>query len=309
MDTAPFPVDPELLAIAIAYRNAGYIADEVLFRVMVGKAEFKYWEYPIAETFMLPDTKVGRRSEPNVIDLTATELTDKVEDYGLDDIIPNEDIDNAPANHSPVDNATVQLTDYVMLDREKRVADLVFNTASYAAANQITLAGVNQFSDFANSDPLGVINDALDACLMRPNIAVVGQEVWTKLKQHPDIIKSINGTSGDKGNATKRQVADLFELEEILVGQSRLNTAKKGQAPALSRVWGKHISLQYRNRNARTTSGLTFGYTAQQGGKVAGQMAEPKIGLTGSVRVRSGEKVKEKIVASQAGYWIENAVA
>ena len=98
-------------------------------------------------------------------------------------------------------------------------------------------------------------------------------------------------------------------LDDILVGQSRLNTAKKGQPAALSRVWGKHISLQFRDRNANTRSGITFGYTAQWGGRIAGSMADSKIGLRGGQRVRVGESVKEKIVAGQAGYFIENAIA
>ena len=306
---APFPTDPVLVAITIAYRNATYIADEVFPRVTVGKEEFKYWEYPIAETFALPDTKVGRRGQPNEIDLTAIEVPANTDDYGLDDPIPVNDIMNAPPNHSPVDRATVQLTDYIMLDREKRAADLAFNAANYPAGNKIVLAGANQFSDFAGSDPLDVINTGLDACLVRPNIAVVGQEAWTKLKQHPDILKSVNRTSGDKGNASKRDVAELFELEDILVGASRLSTARKGQPAALSRVWGKHISLQFRDRNADTRSGLTFGYTAQWGARIAGQETDTKIGLRGGQRVRVGESVKELIVASQAGYFIEDAVA
>ncbi len=37
---APFPINPALMAIAIAYHNAQMIADEVLPRVPVGKQEF-----------------------------------------------------------------------------------------------------------------------------------------------------------------------------------------------------------------------------------------------------------------------------
>ena len=52
---APFPTIPELVAITIAYRNQSYIADAVLPRVPVGRQEFRYWLYPIEETFYLPD--------------------------------------------------------------------------------------------------------------------------------------------------------------------------------------------------------------------------------------------------------------
>ena len=41
----PFPIDPQLTAIAVMYRNERLIADEVMPRVSVGQREFKSgWE-------------------------------------------------------------------------------------------------------------------------------------------------------------------------------------------------------------------------------------------------------------------------
>lgn len=85
---APFPIQPELTAIAIAYRNQSLIADEVLPRVPVGKQDFKYLKHAMAEGFTLPDTKVGRRSKPNDVEFSATEITASTEDFGLDDPVP-----------------------------------------------------------------------------------------------------------------------------------------------------------------------------------------------------------------------------
>ncbi|MFV9531212.1 hypothetical protein ACNUIM_32135 [Pseudomonas aeruginosa] len=70
MSNAPFPIDPELTAIAIAYRNGRMIADEVLPRVPVGKQEFKYWKYDLAQGFTVPETLVGRKSKPNEVEFT-----------------------------------------------------------------------------------------------------------------------------------------------------------------------------------------------------------------------------------------------
>jgi hypothetical protein len=307
-DVAPFPTDPVLIAIAIGYRNPSYIADLVLPRVPVGRQEYKYWLYPVEETFAAPDSAVGRRSAPNEIDLTATETSSLTKDYGLDDPIPQTDIDNAPANYSPVDRAVRQLTDYILLGREKRVADLVFNAANYPAGHKITLAGGDQFSH-ADSDPIEVISEALDAPLIRPNTITMGQSVWSKLSRHPKIVKAIHGNEGDTGIVRRQAVAELFEVQAIHVGQHRLNTAKKGQAANLQRVWGKHISLTYIDPNADTNGGVTFGLTAQWGTRLSGQERDSKIGLRGGVRVRVGESVDERIVAPMAGYLIENAVA
>lgn len=309
MAVAPFPVDPALTAIAIAYGNRAYIADAVLPRVPVGKPVFKYLEYPLEEGFNIPDTKVGRRGRPNVVEYSAEDRESATQDFGLDGEIPMSDIEAAPANYRPVDRAVEGITDSIALDRELRTAGMVFNAAAYPTGNKVTLSGSSQFSDYAGSDPLGVILNAMDACLLRPNVMVLGEAVWTKLRQHPRIVKAVHGNSGDSGVATREQVASLFEVEEILVGRSLLNTARKGQTAALARVWGKHVSLIHRNRQADTSGGVTFGFTAEWGGRVAGQWEDKDIGLRGGLRVRVGESVRELVVAPRAGYFIENAIA
>lgn len=306
---APFPIQPELTAIAIAYRNKRLIADEVLPRVPVGKEDFKYLKHAMADGFSLPDTRVGRRSRPNEVEFSASEVSASTQDYGLDDPVPQSDIDNAPPNYDPLGRAVEGLSDLILLDREVRTAGLVFNAANYGAANKVALAGNDQFSDFVNSDPLKTFMDALDACVMRPNVMVIGRPVWSVLSRHPKIVKAVLGNSGDSGIARRQDLADLLELEEIQVGEAFLNTAKKGQAVSLARVWGKHISLIYRDRNANTRGGTTFGLTAQFGGRIAGAQEDSSIGLRGGQRVRVGESVKELITASDLGYFIQNAVA
>ncbi|MEC7121105.1 MAG: phage capsid protein, partial [Pseudomonadota bacterium] len=235
-----------------------------------------------------------------------------VHDHGLDDLIPNDDIIQAAAsgsNHSPVNHATEALTDLVLLGREKRVADAVFGAGSYASGFKETLSGTDQWDDYDNSNPREQMLDVLDLPLMRPNVLVLGQAVWTKLRQHPKLVSSVLGNSGQQGTITRQQLAELLEIEEVLVGQGWVNLAKPGQDPQMVRVWGKHASLIHRNRLATTQRGVTFGFTAQYQGRISGQIPEPKVGLRGAVRVRVGESVRELIVANELGYFFENAIS
>lgn len=309
MPKSPFPIDPDLTAIAVGYKNADYIADAVLPRVPVNKQEFKYLEYPLDEAFTLHDTLVGRKGRPTEVNLTATEKTASTDDHGLEDAVPLADQSNADSRYDPQGRAVMKLTDYIALGREVRVANMVTTAANYAAGQKITLAGTSQFSDFANSDPLGVIMAGLDACLIRPNIATMGQAVWTKIRQHPKVVKAVLGNAGDSGAASRQAVAELLELEEVLIGRSFMNTAKKGQAPIIARAWGKHIALSYRNKIGGTEGEVSFGITAEWGGRVARSEMDGKIGLRGGTRIVVGESVKELLIAPNAGYLIENAVA
>ena len=83
-----YPVDYERTAIAVGYSNPAYIADEVLPRVTVGRKEYRYTEYPIGESFTVPDTRIGRRSAPTMVHFTASEKPGACEDYGLEDANP-----------------------------------------------------------------------------------------------------------------------------------------------------------------------------------------------------------------------------
>ena len=135
MATRPFPTNARLTAIALAFRNPdiALIADLVLPRTPVAY-EFKWLSYDLAQGYTVPDTRVGRKSAPNEIDFQATEVQDKCQDFGLDDLVPNEDIEADNQGVDPLGTATGFLSNLVDLGREQRVANLVFNAANLAGA-------------------------------------------------------------------------------------------------------------------------------------------------------------------------------
>lgn len=318
MATVAFPVNPELTAIAIAFQNpdAALIADRVLPRVPTPK-KFTWTSYTVAQGYTVPDTKVGRKSEPNMVDFGGTLNTGETLDYGLDDLVPNDEVQAwesmpKPSTGGPVSPqalSTMMLTGLVQLDREIRVAGVVFNTANYSGANQATLSGTGQWSDYVNANPLLAITSALDIPLVRPNKMVIGRLAWTQLRGHPKIVQAIGKSAQTAGNASLQQVADLLELQEIMVGAAFYNTAKKGQTPVYARAWGKHCSLLHIDSLAAQLQQPTFGWTAQWGTKIAGEIPAPNAGLRGGVRVRAGESVQEIVVSTDAGYFFQNAVA
>lgn len=315
----PFVVDPVLTAVAVGYRNEAQvlIADRVLPRFDVGAEKFKWTEYPLEESFNIPETRVGRRGRVNQLEFSGEEKTDEVEDYGLETPIPYSDIQAAAdareqkrSTYDPEAHSTMMLMDTVLNVREARVASLVQTLGNYAAARRITLAGTSQFSDYANSSPISVIKTGLESTLVyRPNTMAMGQQVWSKLSSHPEIVNAIRGNLTNKGIVTREEVAALFEVKDVLVGEGYVNTAKPGQTPSLSRAWGKHLSLLYINPMARPEQGITFGMTAQYGGRISGRIEDPDVGLQGGVRIRTGERIKELIVAQDVGYFVQNAVA
>lgn len=315
----PFPIQQELTAIALAYRNERYISDEVMPRTPVPGREFKWQQFNRDEMFTVPETQVGRKGEPNEVQFSGTETPSFVYDYGLDDVVPNEDIASAPAGYDPLGRATEGVAELIALAREVRVAAQVTTLTNYPTDRRSTLSGTSQWSDFTNSDPYTAIMTAMDSMLMRPNVMVIGRLAWSKLRVHPKITAAIapssNGnssaTTNDRGMpASAQAVADLLEIDRILVGESWVNTAKPGQTANLQRVWGKHAAFLHQNPAATIRgNAITWGFTAEWGNRVAGSMPEPKTGLRGAQRVRVGESVRELIVAPDVGYFFQNVVA
>lgn len=323
MTNRPFTVDPILTAIAVGFKNPATfrIADQVLPRSAVGAENFKWTEYPIAEAFNTPDGRVGRKGRVQQLEFSGTEKSATVEDFGFDAPIPYSDIEaaaNARARGvsavNPEAHAVEMITDTLENCREARVAALVHNLNTYAPDKRITLAGNSQFSDYANSDPIGVIKAGMEATLVyTPNTLVMGRAAWSKLSSHPKIVNAVKGNVTNAGIVSREQFVELFSgegISQLLIGDAMVNTAKPGQPVNLQRAWGKHIAMLHLNPMATAEmGGITFGLTADYGGRLSGRIEDKDVGLQGGIRIRTGERVKELIIAKDLGYFIQNAVA
>lgn len=308
MANTPFPFNTVYSGISLAYRNPGYIADLVLPRVKVGMISFKYRIFDKNIYLTIPNTAVGRKGSPTKVELLFKEENSSVVSYGLDDVIPNDDVSNAPEGYDPIQKSVEYLTELILLDREARVANLVFDSNSYKSGYKITLNGEQQFND-ANSDPISVIKSGLDSTFLRPNTIVLGREVFSVLSTHPKIVQALYPNSNGNGIATSQQLAQLFDVDTVLVGNAWVNSAKRGGNTSIARAWGKHMAMLYINPMASTNDMPTFGLTAEYGTRVSGVLTDPQLGLKGANIVRVGEQVRELIVCPELGYFVQNAIA
>lgn len=316
--SAPFQIQPRLTQIAMAVKVEGMIADQVCPRVSVGGKLFTYTKLNTEEGFTIPDTRVGRTSAANQVEFGAVDVTDQTEDHGLEDPVPIADIELAQAqntNLDPLGTATERTTTLMDLAREQRVATLLTTSGNYASSLRTTLSGTGQWSDYANSNPVNAMLAAMDLMLMRPNTVVMGQDTWTKVRQHPKVVESVKATGAGgtaaAGVVMAQALADLLEVEQVLVGRSFYNTAKKGQTASYGRLWGKHCAMLHLNRNIVSAQDAipTFCFTAEWMGRAAGTYEDPKRGVKGSTVVKVVDQVKELIAFQEAGYLFTNAVA
>lgn len=305
----PFIINPVLSAVALAYTNQDFIADKVLPRVSVPKQVFAYLKYGVADGFTIPNTMVGRTSKPNEVEYSVQQATASTQDHALDIPIPQSDIEAAAGTpYDPKNRGTQLVADLVALDREKRVADAVFNAANFGAANKATLSGTGQWSDPA-SDPLRALMVARDGMIMGATTLVIGQDVATQLQLNPNVVSAVLRNPGTKGVAPLDAIANMLGLREVVVGRGWYNSAKPGQTPTLVRLWGKFAALLCLSPLANNEFGTTFGYSGQWGSRIAGEIQTPDMGMRGGTRVRVGESLVELITAPDLGYLWSAAVA
>lgn len=304
----PYPSDPRLTGITLAFRNGEMIADQVMPRTPVGNTTFKWNEYDFAEGITLPVTIVGRKGRPTEVEFTAIERGGFTEDHGLDDVVPLDDLRDLPAgsNLDPLGRATEGLTGMIALGREIRVANKVQDVSNFN--HNVTVATGDQW-DKPDADPSSQILEAASTPLVRPNVGVTSLAVLNKLRKNVAVVSAITGNTSGLGLVSRQQLAEYFELDEILVGTGYVNTSKPGQPPVYARVWGKDFALIRRAPIVTTTGEPSWGFTAEFGERVAKQIPEEKTGLRGAIRVRVGESVGETVQSKEAGYLFKGVIA
>lgn len=304
---SPLVIVPSLSAVAIKFRQKNFIADLILPRVIVDKQEFIHIKDRIQDWITPVETAVGRTGKLNELANSAQDPTYlATNNQGLDESVPNQDAMSGPSE-SALMRATQRVMSLVELRREQRVSAIVATTGNYAFT--ATLTGTAQWSDSANSNPLADLLTYLDKPFIRPNKLVLGREVWTKLRQHPKMIEAAFWAGAQSGTVNRQQVADLLEIDELIIGDGWYNTANKGQAPVNARLWGKFCAGFYQGDNISSDSGNLWGYTAQFGQRIAGTIATADIGLFGGQKVRAGESVREVVAAPEFGFLLSAVIA
>lgn len=300
--------DELLTTISIQFQPAqgGYLADKVAPPVPVKKESASYWEYDKSR-FDIPDSLRAPRSTYNRVEWTATKASYSAEEYGLELPIDDRERDNAAGPLDLEIDSTEIVTDMVLNNREKRIADKVLSTT--VVTQNTTLAGTSQWSDITSgvSDPMNDIKTGrqtiFDATGYRPNKLLLGYKVAEVLKIHPNLLERIQFS--ERGIVTLAILAALFEVDEVLVGGVLRRWSQAGAADALTDVWGKDALLFY-SEPRPSLKKASFAYQFRNRNLRAFRYREEKIA---SDVVRVTEIQDEKLVAEKLGYLIKAAIA
>lgn len=206
----------------------------------------------------------------------------------------------------------------VMVNAEQRIADAVFNPTTWTGG-ALTTAITNEWDSnhTANAVPItdveAAVNKVYDASGLWPNALIINRKVFRNLRNLDQIIERINsegaGNASKPSDITVQMLAQVFDLDFVIVAGGTKNTANEGQTALPGQIWSSEYAMVCRiattNDFAEPCIGRTFHWSADGssiGGTVESYRDEPV--RADIIRVR--HDVDELVLYPQAGHLLSN---
>lgn len=315
------PLSGVVIRYAGINRDArGYIADRVAPVKKVRSQLFRWYQSRINEAFTVYDTQIDRLGQANEMLHNWDVVEDSTKDYMIREPVAYSDEAEAQAQGIPFAlraEAASAVVDQIQLNREIRVATLTNSAASYLSAYTVDKTAA-RWTDFANSDPVADVRDAQAKMLVRPNVGVCSRRVADILERHPKVAAALGGSLQSGQYNDLQRVARLFNLREIIVGDTLYQTSKPGQTLVTANVWADNFAMHYQGATAAGDATMSangamsrspdFLTTFQWNDWIASEkeFGSGDMGLYGGVKVGAGHSVKERQVAPYAGFLFQN---
>lgn len=195
----------------------------------------------------------------------------------------------------------------------------VDGAASASASFDPTSAANNDkvYWDDASSTPIEDVRQGkryvLEETGFEPNKLTLGKATYDALVDHPDIVGRIDrGQTTGAARANLVTLADLFEVDEVLVMKAVKNTSQKGQTASHSFIGGKHALLSYAPAMAgimTPSAGYTFNWTGLVGSGNEGlRIKRFYLDAIESDRVEIDMSYAQKLIAADLGYFFGGIV-
>ena len=170
--------------------------------------------------------------------------TFKAKIYGAQDSIAMEDILDSQYPGSEEQRIARKVARVMKLAREKRFADVLFDSAAFATSTPAT-----KF-DAAGAEPLTFLHELKDTVFaaahgINPDSLIFGRDVFRQLARNPEIRGYVGSTSNGlaSGNRILNDEAVLSVLRDVLgipnvyVGQARQDNAVPGATSSEAYIW------------------------------------------------------------------------
>jgi hypothetical protein len=311
-DVSSVHYDVALTNVSIAYQNNAYLCQELAPEIPVRRQSDKYFIYdPERETARHTSDGRAPGTEANEIDFQLSNDSYYCDDHALETPIPDEERQNADTPLRPEIDRVEFLSDKILLNMEINLADKLRDLSLIPGKD---LSGFDTWDDGDNSNPISDIEEARAAILSSvqtlPNTLLLPYAVYTKVRNHPKVIERVKYHNG--GAIGTSALADLFDVEHVLVARSVKNTATTGQSAVMAPVWGKDallLSIPKRISLKTMAPVLSFAWSQATGSSRGVSVQTWREERRKATMVRVQKYYDLKIVAPSAAYLFSNAIS
>jgi hypothetical protein len=237
--------DTWLTHISIGYSNPDYIVPQIVQVVPVDRPTGLIPRYTQSDWFR---NQAHRRAPGTLARRGGFTIDQGVyavvrDSYGFE--LPDEVRDATMEPYNMDRDGTLFATDKVLMAQEMDFATNLFTSGVWTDAT-----GYVQWNDYGASTPLLLLTQTLDNIESRigreGNTVVIGKQVFTTLRWHPDLLDTIKYTQ--RAILTEDLIASLFGIDKLLVGRGIYTASPEGTPEAsviYQRIWGKHVLVLY----------------------------------------------------------------
>ena len=305
IDPRSVHIDAALSNISVMFKNAAFVAEQILPVLQVQKESDKFYKYDKQDAFKLPDTIRADGTEANEASLAISTDDYAVNEHALKDIVTDRVRDNADVAIQPDIDITEWLTGLILLRLEKDMATLV--TSITNITNNITLSGTNQWSDYDNSTPLSDIKTGKASVRKNTgreaNTITLGGDVAETLSLHPEI-KDLRKRV-DASLLTDAGLPPKILGLKVIEAKSVEDQAYAGKTVSLGYVFGKNALISFTDPNAGLRS-LTLGRVIRAKARMTRKWRDE--GRRGTM-IEVSDMFVCKLIAEECGYLIAASIA
>jgi hypothetical protein len=251
-----------LTNISLGYRQDGYIAELLYPIVKVQKETAKIVTYGMDNLRIEQSLRAPGASANTVGHSVSIGDHYALEEHAYKEDIPDEVRDNAERPINADKDSTENLTDRLLVRKEKDLADIV---RSPSVITQ-TATPTYTWDDGVNSVPFEDVKTAKttirSATGKEANTMMVSWDVLQELLIHPTILGRFPGADMITQQMLLDNVSRLFGLERMLVGKAQYNSATEGQTDSLTDIWTSDVIIAYIDPKP-TQKSQTLGRTYQ----------------------------------------------
>ncbi|MBT8365121.1 MAG: hypothetical protein KJP23_10475 [Deltaproteobacteria bacterium] len=222
-------IDSALSSISVGYKNPDFIADSVFPIVRVSKQSDYYYKWLKGAWFRNeagvrgPGTRARRGTTP------ITSALYKCQEYAFGRVVPIETIRNADAPIRPMQNATMYSTRKILLAKEVIASALMVTAANWTSSEDAAGGWAAGSGNTFIEDVLAAKETIRGLIGVYPNTMIMNAGTMVQCKQESTVLDRIKytGTQGRPADVTANTLAQLFELDRVLIGSAIYSDAEE----------------------------------------------------------------------------------